>query len=80
MKILIINQHTKNHGDEAAALALIRSLYENNYTDITVLYNMSTPDERCFHKYKNVKHLLRKGIIRGTSRIIDFFMKYDMIV
>ena len=76
MKILIINQHTKNHGDEAAALALIRSLYENNYTDITVLYNMSTPDERCFHKYKNVKHLLRKGIIRGTSGIIDFFMKY----
>ena len=39
MKILIINQHTQNHGDEAACLALVRRLLAAGYSDITVSYN-----------------------------------------
>ena len=39
MKILIINQHSMNHGDEAAGKALIRTLYDRGFQDIAVSYN-----------------------------------------
>ncbi|MDH7446364.1 polysaccharide pyruvyl transferase family protein [Aquimarina sp. 2201CG14-23] len=39
-KILLINQHTCNHGDESAGMALIRKIKQNN-VDVTIdiLYN-----------------------------------------
>lgn len=39
MNILIINQHTWNHGDEAAGNALLRSLRNFNIDKIDILYN-----------------------------------------
>ena len=39
-KVLIVNQHTNNHGDEAAGIALIRELKnQDSKTQISVLYN-----------------------------------------
>ena len=40
-KILLINQHTCNHGDESAGMALIRKIKENfnEDTQIDILYN-----------------------------------------
>ena len=41
MKILIINQHTGNHGDEAAGKALLRGLREQGISDnISIFYNV----------------------------------------
>lgn len=86
MKILIVNQHTQNHGDEAAGLALIRKLYENGYKDITVLYNITyledikTDYKRCFHLYKNVKHVLQKRNIRGIDRAVILYVENPNIL
>ena len=40
-KILLVNQHTCNHGDESAGMALIRKIKENNPANlqIDILYN-----------------------------------------
>lgn len=40
MRLLIINQHTSNHGDEAAGKALLRALdKENEIKQVDILYN-----------------------------------------
>ena len=40
MRLLIINQHTSNHGDEAAGMALYdRLLGEPSVEEIGILYN-----------------------------------------
>ncbi len=70
--ILIINQHSKNHGDEAAGLALIRSLHKSGNTDITVSYNIRFSDERALLQYRNVKQLPPIPYRRGTARIVQF--------
>ena len=60
-KILIINQHTSNHGDEAAGIALIREL-KSNYKNakISVLYNWYEKlEDDAFiglNEFKDVKH------------------------
>lgn len=56
MKILIINQHSMNHGDEAAGLALVCSLNQNGFHDITILYNVHKKDAGVFFKFENVKN------------------------
>lgn len=60
-KILIINQHTNNHGDEAAGLALIRELKSvRPQADIGILYNWheKIKDEGLIgkHEFEKVKH------------------------
>lgn len=60
MKLLIINQHTGNHGDEAAGKALIRKLLENkNVSELTVSYNTHDLSKEVFFEIKDsrVKHL-----------------------
>jgi colanic acid/amylovoran biosynthesis protein len=45
MRLLIINQHTSNHGDEAAGKALLRALSKgNSIQQIDILYNMRLVD------------------------------------
>lgn len=45
-----------NHGDEAAGLALVSSLYQKGFHDITILYNVNKKDEGIFFKFDNVKN------------------------
>ncbi len=77
MKILIINQHSKNHGDEAAGLALIRKLYKEGYTNISVSYNMDFPcNDRCKLKYKDIKHITPIRLNRFNYKALVLFNKY----
>src|ERR1035437_8871538 len=81
MKILIINQHSKNHGDEAAGLALIRNLYKKGYTNITVSYNMEIPwNERCELKYKEITNLRPIKFNRFSYRAILLFNRFPCII
>jgi len=48
MKIVIINQHAGNHGDEAAGKGLLRGLAKRidfNSNDISIIYNKNTVSE-----------------------------------
>ena len=75
MKILIINQHSMNHGDEAGK-ALIRTLYDRGFQDIAVSYNMNDFDASCLFKYKNVKQILpTKKKARGLDKITKLYLK-----
>ena len=56
MKILIINQHTSNFGDDAAGLALVNNLLKYNFIScIEILYCMKgelpIKDKRVFHNH-----------------------------
>lgn len=44
MKILIINQHSNNHGDEAAFLGLLRYIEQNNHSLIGTVLNATNID------------------------------------
>lgn len=77
MKILIINQHSKNHGDEAAGLALIRNIYKKGYTNISVSYNMGYPwNEKCELKHKDIKHLVPIKFNRFSYRSLLIFNNF----
>jgi colanic acid/amylovoran biosynthesis protein len=70
MKVGFINQHTYNHGDEAAKKALLRSLEKvNREYDVSVFYN----------QYRaNINKLERKIVseLDGKPLIIDFHDKF----
>jgi colanic acid/amylovoran biosynthesis protein len=76
MKILIINQHTRNHGDEAAGLALIRGLYVKGYQDITISYNGSFQNwnDKCNIKFKDIKHL-EPSPTKYSDKMIKAYLK-----
>jgi len=78
--ILIINQHSQNHGDEAAGLALIRSLYQSGYTNITVSYNMRCTEDRALLKYLDVKHITPALYLRGTARIANLLLMFPWFI
>lgn len=46
MKVLIINQHTSNHGDEAAAKSLYRALKTKGIEKLNILYNTISLQEQ----------------------------------
>ena len=75
-KLLIVNQHSQNHGDEAAGLALIRSLHRAGFTDLTVLYNMHVTDPACFLRCDGVKQVVPDGYVRGMSRLARLYLNY----
>ncbi|MDA3780764.1 MAG: polysaccharide pyruvyl transferase family protein [Bacteroidales bacterium] len=79
MKILIINQATRNHGDEAAGKALIRSLYNNGHKNISVSYNDKINDwnENCFLNYKDVKQLPPIPYVKYSFFIILLHLFYS---
>lgn len=95
MKVLIVNQHSNNFGDDAAGTALVNRLLQSGVKKIELLYCMPgflpIDDNRVIHNHKlNVRELRRIdfalywffGIRRGNF-IPDFTSKmkeYDMIM
>jgi len=66
-KCLLINQHTSNHGDEAAAKGILRLLKNENY-DISILYNT-------LHKLSKDEKILVDGINHYDTGGIKFIDK-----
>lgn len=76
MKILIINQHSQNHGDEAAGLALIRKLLSAGYSDITVSYNTSCCQEEVFFVHEpEVLQIKKNHCLRGIGHILRLYLR-----
>lgn len=81
MKILIINQHSANHGDEAACMALLRSLDKQGYNDITISYNMNhLMSEKCKFKYKEVRNLSPIKINYYSNKAINLYNKFPNVL
>ena len=95
MKILIVNQHTNNFGDDAAGTALVNRLLQSGVKKIELLYCMPgflpIDDNRVTHNHKlNVRELRRIdfalywffGIRRGNfiSGFVSKLKEYDMIM
>ncbi|CAG9297717.1 polysaccharide pyruvyl transferase family protein [Celerinatantimonas diazotrophica] len=60
MRVLLLNQHTLNHGDESAGRALVNKLYSTKYhiDDIEILYNSVYVKEDEYFDFENkqIKH------------------------
>ena len=95
MKVLIVNQHTNNFGDDAAGTALVNRLLQVGIEKVELLYCMPgylpINDNRVIHNHKlNVRKLCRLdfilywlfGVCRGEF-IPNFVRKladYDLII
>jgi colanic acid/amylovoran biosynthesis protein len=83
MKILIINQHTSNHGDEAAGKALLRGIRNLGITDkIGILYNVNELlDIEKFKMDDNIDHYVapNKTFIDKLLGIATFFIPFRLI-
>lgn len=78
MKILAINQHSKNHGDQAAAYAVYRSLYDQGYTDLTIGYMAYEPwTDDCNINYKDIKSLPPTFFSNIKEKVVRFALKHD---
>lgn len=86
--LLIINQHTCNHGDEAAGKAFLRQIFNNaKDIDVGILYNTKASHETGFIKVdQEVKHheynalnLIDKILIRLTFLIPFSLVKYFLL-
>ena len=76
MKILIINQHSQNHGDEAAGRALVRKLLSAGYSDITVSYNTQCCDDAVFFIHEaGVKQFKKNFYPRGIGHVLRLSLK-----
>lgn len=95
MKILIVNQHTNNFGDDAAGTALVNRLLQVGVQKIELLYCMPgflpIKDKRVIHNHElNVRKLDRLdfflywifGIRRGKfiPNFIEKVQDYDLIL
>lgn len=83
MKILVLNQHTSNHGDEAAGKALIRGMRGAGIKeDIGVLYNVGdlldiekfNVDDKVDHFCSGKAHFIDKILLVST-----FIIPFDII-
>lgn len=92
MKILVVNQHTNNFGDDAAGTALVNRLLQVGVEKVELLYCMPgflpIDDKRVIHNHKlNVRKLRRLdfvlywlfGIRRGEF-IPDFVKKLKLMI
>ncbi|MFN3068179.1 polysaccharide pyruvyl transferase family protein [Serratia sp. J2] len=71
MKVLIINQHTNNYGDDAAGYALTSSLIEKGYdVDVTYIWNENgtkIPIESELITHHESYNLSRKNLLREIA-------------
>lgn len=73
MKVLIINQHTLNFGDDIAGIALINNLLEYEKIDrIDIIYNTKGKLLIENKKIHHNEHIMLKNI--GYSNIIKYFI------
>lgn len=73
MKVLIINQHTLNFGDDIAGISLIQNLLKyDNLEKIDIIYNtkgkLLIDNEKIFHN----QHIMLKNI--GYFNLIKYFL------
>lgn len=81
MKILFINQVSRNHGDEAACLALTRTLYDSGYKNITISYNNNHLwNERCFIKHKDVRQIWSIPVSKWERRSVKLYLIFPSII
>ncbi len=74
MKILIVNQHSLNHGDEAAGMALVRNLAP--YCEkITIQYEMNETDEQCFIHHSQVENIIPRRV-SGEHHLLKFCLRH----
>jgi len=85
MKILILNQHTSNHGDEAAGKALIRGIRGAGIKEhIDMLYNVGdlldiekfNVDDKIEHYYSGKASIIDKVLLMLTFVIPFGIIKY----
>ena len=72
MKILIVNQHSLNHGDEAAGMALLRALKERGFHDITIQYNIEETQTGCFAT--GLPAVLGRSV-RGQGLVLKLYLR-----
>lgn len=83
MSILILNQHTSNHGDEAAGKALIRGIRESAISErISILYNIDELKE--IEKFKvdnNIEHFCSKksNFFDKILLVLTFILPFCLI-
>lgn len=80
MKIIVINQHSSNHGDEAAGKGLVRSLLSQVEVDkLTVMY-IGELNEMIFFNDKNKKTQNRTSKIQAFSnfRSVKFKVNFNL--
>lgn len=81
MKFLLINQVTRNHGDEAACLALVRTLYKAGDNDISISYNNHSEwNDRCFIKYKDVSQIWSDPVSKWERRSVKLYLMFPSII
>ena len=68
MKVLIVNQYTENHGDEAAGKALVRNLISVDQVDRITIYYHGFAQESSIFKFDTDKEIIN----------IDFTTKSTM--
>lgn len=67
MKLLMINQHASNHGDEAAGKALIRAIRAKGFKEeINILYNTKTNYD---NEYLNVDSSIKNNEYQNLTKI-----------
>lgn len=84
MKILIINQHSGNHGDEAAGKELLRAILGLNNivaNDITILYNCSSvlEEEKINTKANSIIGRKEMTLIEKVFVILTFILPFSLI-
>ena len=83
MKILILNQHSSNHGDEAAGKALIRGLLNSGVkASVGVLYNVANLLEiEKFAVDDNIEHLFsgKTTFIDKVLLVLTFIMPFGVV-
>jgi len=80
-KILLINQHSSNHGDEAAGKALINSLNLKK-NDVSILYNTVSEKAIIDFGIQFQKILLTKSLDKISKVLLmsSFFIPHKMLV
>lgn len=84
MKILIINQHAGNHGDEAAGKGLLRNILNIKSIrteDVTVLYNSPSVNEKEIldNRITNIATTLKMSFLEKILLILTFVLPFHIV-
>lgn len=84
MKILIINQHAGNHGDEAAGKGLLRNILKIKglkVEDITILYNSPSVNEKEIldSRSVNIAGRLKMSFLEKILLILTFILPFCIV-